>query len=327
MTELVIRAGGLRKSYRVIERDAGVRAALKNLVRREVRTVTAVDGITFAIEAGEVVGFLGPNGAGKSTTLKMLAGLLHPTAGELAVLGHLPWKRKREYLTRIAMVMGNRNQLNWDIPAIDSYEVNRSIYQIPAARFRSTLAELIELMDIGDLVRKPVRTLSLGERMKAEIVGSLLHVPQVLFLDEPTLGLDVTAQRRLRRFVAEYNARHGATVLLTSHYMADVQALCDRVIVIDKGTLRYDGPLSALAGRVMTHRELVLTLAGPVPDFSRYGDVLAVDGNTVRLRVPRDEAAAVTAQVLARHGLTEFSSVDPSMEEVIELLFAVGVRS
>jgi ABC-2 type transport system ATP-binding protein len=224
----------LRKTFVVPVREAGLRAAVRGLVRRTHRSVAAVDGVSFDIATGEVVGFLGPNGAGKTTTLKMLSGLLYPTAGEALVLGHVPWRRERDYLRRMTLVMGNRNQLQWDIPALDSYELNRSIYRIPEAAFRRTRDELVELLDLGELVRKPVRNLSLGERMKAELVGVLLHTPQVLFLDEPTIGLDVTMQKRIRAFVAEYNRRHGATVLLTSHYMADVLALCRRVIVIHR---------------------------------------------------------------------------------------------
>ena len=212
----------LRKVFQVPERDPGLLAAAKSLVRRKTRDVHAVDGITFGIEQGEIVGFLGPNGAGKTTTLKMLSGLLYSSGGEARVLGFEPSRRQKDFLRQITLVMGNRNQLQWDLPALDSYEMNRAIYRIPEPEFRRSRDELIELMDIGDEVRKPVRQLSLGERMKAEITGALLHGPQVLFLDEPTIGLDVTMQKRIRAFLADYNGRRGATVLLTSHYMADV---------------------------------------------------------------------------------------------------------
>jgi ABC-2 type transport system ATP-binding protein len=213
----------LSKTYEVPERDAGLKAALKSLFKRRIKQVKAVDQITFDIREGEVVGFLGPNGAGKTTTLKMLAGLLHPTSGEATVLGFDPYKRKKEFLRQITLVMGQRNQLIWDIPAIDSYDLNRAVYHIPRQQFRETLEEFIELLDMGDLMKKPVRNLSLGERMKVEIAAALLHRPRVLFLDEPTLGLDVTMQRRIRTFIAEYNQRHGATVLLT-RYCRSVQA-------------------------------------------------------------------------------------------------------
>src|SRR4051794_35288688 len=223
VAEPVVHVGALTKVFKVPEREAGLRAATKALVRRRTRDVQAVDAISFDIPAGEIVGFLGPNGAGKTTTLKMLSGLLYPTGGEARVLGHVPSRRERDYLRRMTMVMGNRNQLQWDIPALDSFELNRAIYRLQREDYLAMRDELVELLDVGDLVRKPVRNLSLGERMKVEIVGALLHRPQVLFLDEPTIGLDVTMQKRIRTFVAEYNHRHEATVLLTSHYMADVE--------------------------------------------------------------------------------------------------------
>src|SRR4051794_38287027 len=228
MAEPVVHVSGLTKVFKVAEREAGLRAAATSLFRRKWREVRAVDRISFDIAPGEVVGFLGPNGAGKTTTLKMLSGLLYPTSGEAVVLGSTPSRREKEYLRQITLVMGNRNQLQWDIPALDSFEMNRAIYRIPDADFRRTRDELVELLELGDLVRKPVRNLSLGEQMKAEIAAALLHRPRVLFLDEPTIGLDVTAQKRIRAFLAEYNRRYGASVLLTSHYMADVQALCRR---------------------------------------------------------------------------------------------------
>jgi ABC-2 type transport system ATP-binding protein len=240
--EPVVHVSELTKIFKVPEREAGLRAAAKALVRRQTRAVCAVDAISFEIGGGEVVGFLGPNGAGKTTTLKMLAGLLYPTGGDARVLGFVPSKREREYLRQMTMVMGNRNQLQWDIPAVDSFELNRAIYRLRREDYVAMRDELVELLDIGDLVRKPVRNLSLGERMKVEIVGALLHRPQVLFLDEPTIGLDVTMQKRIRTFVAEYNRRHGATVLLTSHYMADVEALCKRVIVIHHGRILCSTP-------------------------------------------------------------------------------------
>src|ERR687887_2023454 len=218
MAEPVVHVADLTKVFKVPEREAGLRAAAKSLFRRNWREVRAVDAISFDIAPGEVVGFLGPNGAGKTTTLKMLSGLLYPTGGDVTVLGHVPSRRERDYLRRMTLVMGNRNQLQWDLPALDSFELHRSIYRLPRDQFLETRDELIELLDIEDLVRKPVRQLSLGERMKVEVVGALLHRPQVLFLDEPTIGLDVAMQRRIRSFIAEYNRRHGATVLLTSHY-------------------------------------------------------------------------------------------------------------
>ncbi|HET7568790.1 MAG TPA: ATP-binding cassette domain-containing protein [Gaiellaceae bacterium] len=303
----VVEVEGLEKVFRVPEREAGMRAATLSLVRRQWREVRAVDGISFSIEPGEVVGFLGPNGAGKTTTLKMLSGLLHPSGGEVRVLGHVPHRREREYLRRMTLVMGNRNQLQWDLPALDSFELNRAIYRLPREDFARTRDELIELLDIGDLVRKPVRQLSLGERMKVEVVGSLLHLPQVLYLDEPTIGLDVTMQKRIRGFVADYNARYGATVLLTSHYMADVEALCRRVIVIHHGRLLFDGALAALTHRFAPLKTIEAVLA---------------DGETRRISVPKEEVSAATARLLAEHEVLDLTVEDPPIEDVIEQVFA-----
>jgi ABC-2 type transport system ATP-binding protein len=307
----VVEVSGLTKVFRVPEREAGLRASLRSLVNRQWREVRAVDGISFEIEAGEVVGFLGPNGAGKTTTLKMLSGLLYPTSGEGSVLGHVPSNRERDYLRRMTLVMGNRNQLQWDLPALDSFELNRAIYRLPREDFLRTRDELIELLDIGDLVRKPVRNLSLGERMKVEVVGQLLHLPQVLFLDEPTIGLDVTMQKRIRNFIAEYNQRHGATVLLTSHYMADVEALCKRVIVIHQGRLLFDGQLAALAESFAAYKTIEAVLA---------------DGERVTLRVPKAETSRATAQLLAEHDVSDLTVEDPPIEDVIEQVFATEAQ-
>ncbi|MGI8628159.1 MAG: ABC transporter ATP-binding protein, partial [Geodermatophilaceae bacterium] len=268
------------------------------------------------------VGFLGPNGAGKTTTLKMLSGLLFPTSGEISVLGHVPYRRERDYLRRMTLVMGNRNQLQWDIPALDSFEMNRAIYRIPETDFRRTRDEIVELLEIGDLVRKPVRTLSLGERMKAEIAASLLHRPQVLYLDEPTIGLDVTMQKRIRSFLADYNQRYGATVLLTSHYMADVQALCKRVIVIDQGSILYDGGLRELSTRYSPHQTVNVVLADPAPDLSGYGEVLSAQGGRISLKVAKAQTSAVAARLLAAFQVTDLTIEDPPVEDVIEQVFA-----
>ena len=322
MSEPAVRVERLLKVFDVPEREAGLRAAAKGLVRRKTREVRAVDEISFTIQPGEVVGFLGPNGAGKTTTLKMLSGLIYPTGGDARVLGHLPSRRERELLSRITLVMGNRNQLQWDLPALDSYELNRAIFRIPREQFVATRDELIELLEIGDLVRKPVRQLSLGERMKAEIVGALLHSPQVLFLDEPTIGLDVTMQKRIRAFVADYNARFGATVLLTSHYMADVEALCKRVIVIHHGHILHDGPLAGLADQFAAYKTIGVALENGQADLSRYGEVIHRDGDWITLRVPKAETSSVTARLLAEEEVLDLNVEDPPIEDVIELVFA-----
>jgi ABC-2 type transport system ATP-binding protein len=322
MTIPAIHIHDLHKTYVVSEREAGIRAALQSLVHRRTERINAVDGISFDLSGGEIVGFLGPNGAGKTTTLKMLSGLLHPTAGEVTVLGHVPWKREKPFLRKITLVMGQRNQLIWDIPVIDSFELNRAVYRIQASDYRRTLDELTQLLELGPLLRKPVRNLSLGERMKCEIAAALLHLPQVVFLDEPTIGLDVTMQRRIRGFIAEYNRRFGATVLLTSHYMADVEALCRRVIVIHLGRLLFDGDLSALVERFTAHKTIVVQLGDCRDDLSSYGEVVSCEEGCVTLRVPKAETARVTERLLADLPVIDLTVEDPPIEEVIERVFA-----
>ena len=316
----------LRKTYAVPVREPGVAASLRSLVRRTTRDVHAVDGVTLTVPAGEVTGFLGPNGAGKTTTLKMLAGLLHPSAGEARVLGHDPYRRDPEFLRQITLVMGQRNQLQWDIPVADSFELNRAIYRVPYGAFQRTLDDLVGLLDLSVLLPKPVRQLSLGERMKCEIAVALLHQPRVLFLDEPTIGLDVTMQRRIRSFVAEYNRRHGATVLLTSHYMADVEALCKRVVVIHHGRLLFDGDLTALVERFSAHKTITIDLESEVPDVSRVlegiGEVVPSDDGRVVVRVPKRDTARATAEILARLPVEDLSVEDPPVDDVIERVFA-----
>jgi ABC-2 type transport system ATP-binding protein len=319
-----IQTRNLTKVYTVTEREAGVAAALRSLLRRQTEDVRAVDGISFDLAPGEVVGFLGPNGAGKTTTLKMLAGLLHPTAGSLSVLGFTPCKRERDFLRRITLVMGQRNELVWDIPAVDSFELNRVIYRLSAADYHQTLDELTELLDLGPLLKKPVRNLSLGERMKCEIAAALLHRPQVVFLDEPTIGLDVTMQRRIRTFFADYNRRYGATILLTSHYMNDVEALCRRVIVIHEGKLLFDGDLAALLDRFSSHKTIVVQLETCPDRLSGYGEVVSCEDGLVTLRVPKAETSRITARLLADLPVIDLTVEDSPIEEVIERVFAQG---
>lgn len=322
-----IHVADLRKSYMVPERESGLRASLRSLWQRQTKEVVAVGGISFDVAPGEIVGFLGPNGAGKTTTLKMLSGLLHPTGGEATVLGHVPWNREKDYLRQMTLVMGQRNQLAWDIPVADSYELNRAIYRIPEVQYRETVDELTELLDLGPLLTKPVRNLSLGERMKCELAGALLHRPRILFLDEPTLGLDVTAQRRIRTFIAEYAIRHNATVLLTSHYMADVEALAERVIVIHHGKLLFDGPLSGLVERFSPHKTLTIDLDYEVDGLERYGEVVTVDDCRVTLRVAKGDAAAATARLLAELPVVDLSVTDPPIDEVIDRVFSTTEES
>ncbi len=313
----------LSKTYRVHEREAGAGASIKSLFKRKYKEVEAVKSVSFEIQPGEVVGFLGANGAGKTTTLKMLAGLLHPTGGAADVMGYTPWKRDKGYLRGISLVMGNRNQLVWDIPAMDSFRVNQAVYQIPDKQFQDTLDELIALLDLGDLLKKPVRGLSLGERMKCELAASLLHRPGVLFLDEPTLGVDVTMQGRIRDFVAEHNRKYGATILLTSHYMADVTALCKRVIIINKGTLLYDGALAALSDRMAPFKLVTLDLETPeeAVKAESYGETVSRDGAKMTLRLPRAETSGVVSRLLSELSVIDLTVSDPPIEEVIDQMF------
>jgi len=321
-----IEVRGLAKTFRVHERDAGTKASIRSLFARKYKMVEAVKGVDFTLDQGEIVGFLGPNGAGKTTTLKMLSGLIHPTAGEARVLGHIPRKRQPEYLRRISLVMGNRNQLLWDIPAMDSFLVNQAVYQVPESEFKSTLDELIALLDLEPLLKKQVRSLSLGERMKCELAAALLHRPEVLFLDEPTLGLDVTMQARIRQFIADYNRRHGATMLLTSHYMADVTALCQRVIVIHHGKLLFDGDLAALSDRIAPFKLVELDLCEPGADegIDEVAEVLERQNGKVKLRVPRAETSQVVARILGEFAVVDLTVQDPPIEEVIDQFFQQG---
>ena len=325
MSDVVI-VRDLRKTFRVHEREEGVGATIRSVFRRRFKDVHAVAGITFTIARGEIVGFLGPNGAGKTTTLKMLSGLLHPTSGEASVLGHVPWKRESDYLRRITLLIGNRSQLQWDIPAADSLRVLQEIYGLADDRYRATLGELSQLLDLGDLLHKPVRNLSLGERMKVEFAAGLIQSPEVAFLDEPTIGLDVSMQSRIRQFVREYNARTGATILLTSHYMDDVVALCRRVLVIHHGRLLYDGALSGLAERMAPYKRIVATLRDGADgvDLAAFGEVAARDEARITLHVPRDVAPERTASLVRSLGerIEDISVEDPPIEDVIDRVFS-----
>jgi ABC-2 type transport system ATP-binding protein len=322
----VIEVRSLSKTYRVHKRAPGVAAALRSVLRRRYEEVKAVDDLSFDIAAGERVGFLGPNGAGKTTTLKVLAGLLHPTSGEVRVGKFVPQSRDPRFLSLITLVMGQKQQLLWDLPPSETYAMNRALYDIPRARAEATQRELVELLEIGDLIGKPTRQLSLGERMKCELVAALLHEPRVLFLDEPTIGLDVSMQAKMREFVRAYNARHGAAVLLTSHYMDDVVALCPRVVVIDRGKLIYDGDLKELARRVRPDKRVTIRLAEPAPREALEkiaGDVAIVssEGAQVVLSVPGARLSGVVRDVLAALSVVDLSVEDPPLEEVMRELF------
>ncbi len=322
----IIEAMGLSKTYRVYQKKEGLLGAVRGLFRREYKEVRAVENVHFTIEPGEVVGFLGPNGAGKTTTLKMLAGLIYPTAGSARVLGHVPWQREDAFRRCFALVMGQKNQLWWDLPAGDSFQLHREIYSLPRETFQQTVDELTEMFGVQGLVRQPVRELSLGERMKMELIAALLHQPQLLLLDEPTIGLDVVAQVTIQKCLREYNARRGVTILLTSHYMRDVEALCKRVLVITHGRLVYDGPLAGITEQFGRVKLVKLQFEGndSPADLERFGEVTQREGPVAQLRIDRLQIAEVLAAILERHTVVDMSVQDPPLDQVIARVFEEG---
>ncbi|MEO0756609.1 MAG: ATP-binding cassette domain-containing protein [Cyanobacteria bacterium J06648_16] len=315
----------LSKAYPVAVKTPGLKGTLKHFFRRQYRTVEAVKAVSFEIDPGEVVGFLGPNGAGKTTTLKMLTGLIHPSAGQVQVAGFIPFERTPKFLREITLVMGQKQQLIWDLPALDSLRINAAIYGISDREARYRVDELAQMLDLKEQLTQPVRKLSLGERMKAEMLAALLHRPQVLFLDEPTLGLDVNAQVAVRNFLQTYNQQYGATVLLTSHYMADITALCDRVLLIHQGALIYDGQLDGLMTRFAPYREVSVELAGPVPEaLARYGEVRSQQGQKIVFIVRRADLTHTVSQLLADLPVQDLTVADPPIEAVIGRVFQTG---
>lgn len=326
ITMSVIVVENLGKVYPVAIKEPSLGGTLTHFFRRRYREVKAVQDVSFTVEEGEMVGFLGPNGAGKTTTLKMLTGLIHPSQGRVRVADYIPFRRQHSFLKAISLVMGQKQQLLWDLPAIDSLRINAAVYQIPDREFRRRVEEFTNMLSLGDKLSQPVRKLSLGERMKAELMAALLHHPRVLFLDEPTLGLDINAQEAVRDFLREYNRRFQATVLLTSHYMADITALCRRVILIYQGRLFYDGGLEELLEQFAPYREISVELAQSLPQekLQHYADLAAVDGRSVRFLVQRDALTETTARLLAELPVTDLSVTDPPVEEVIGRLFRQG---
>ncbi len=319
-----IEVKNLVKVYRVYRKREGVLASLAGLFHREYQEVRAVNGVSFVIEEGEMVAFLGPNGAGKTTTLKLLSGLIFPTSGDARVLGFVPWKRENAYRRRFSLVMGQKNQLWWDLPAQESFRLHKEIYAIDTAEFRKRLKELTELLDVQHLLGQPVRELSLGERMRMELIAALLHHPQVLLLDEPTIGLDVVSQRRVQDFLKYYQAKHNITVLLTSHYMKDVEALCERAIVISRGEIKHDGPLAEIVDRFSHYKliDLLFQNGQEVPDLQRYGTVVKANPPRFQIRVPRQQIQPVLAAILSKYQVEDVSVKDRPLEEVIAEFFA-----
>jgi ABC-2 type transport system ATP-binding protein len=313
----------LSKTYRVYRKREGVIASIGSLFHREYQSVVAVDRVRFTIETGEIVAFLGPNGAGKTTTLKLLSGLIFPSGGDARVLGYLPWKRDNAFRRRFSLVMGQKNQLWWDLPAQESFRLHREIYRIDATVFQRRLDELTGLLEVRSLVSQPVRELSLGERMRMELIAALLHGPEVLLLDEPTIGLDVVSQRRVQEFLRYYQAERKITVLLTSHYMKDVEALCKRAIIINHGKINHDGPLAEIVDRFSRHKIMDLQFTGEVPnDLGRYGVVVETRPPRVRLEVPRQRIPEILTSLLAHYSIEDVGVQERPLEDVIAEMFA-----
>ena len=322
----IIETNRLTKVYRTYRKESGLRGSIKGLVRRKYQETRAADNISFQIEEGELVGFLGPNGAGKTTVLKMLSGLLNPTSGEARVLGFVPWERRDEMKRQFSLLMGQKNALWWDLPAQESLELNRAIYGIDRDRFKKVVGGLSELLEVQDKMNVMVRELSLGERMKMELISALIHEPRILFLDEPTIGLDVVSQKRVREFLRLYNREHRIVTMLTSHYMQDIEELCQRVIVIDHGKIFFDGELSAIIDRFSGHKVVSLTFAEKEPrDFSNMGEVVEEAPLSVQLKVPRAKVTEVCRQLLRSCSVTDINVQELPVEDVIRQLF--GERS
>ena len=325
----IISVKNLTKIYPVAIKQPGLSGTFSHFFNRRYREIKAVENVSFTINSGEIVGFLGPNGAGKTTTLKMLTGLIHPTQGEVRVAGYIPFRRQASFLRKISLVMGQKQQLLWDLPALDSLRINATVYQIPESEFKQRLGELTEMLSLQGKLTQAVRKLSLGERMKAELLAALLHHPQVLFLDEPTLGLDINAQAAVRKFLQEYNQRYEATILLTSHYMADITALCERVMVIHQGQLIHDGSLTELLAEFAPYRQIKVEFAYPIPGekLSIYGDIEKIEGQAVRFLVHREKLTETVSRLLADWEVLDLSISEPPIEEVISRLFTSTKRT
>lgn len=323
---LAVETRNLVKTFTTLKKEPGIAGSLKSLFSRAKNEVNAVCGIDMEIQKGELVGFLGPNGAGKTTTLKMLTGILNPTSGHAQVLGYTPFERRPEMLRRISLVMGNKNQLWWDLPAWDSFVVLRELYDVPADKFKQRVDRLIETLAISDKVNTQVRKLSLGERMKCELVAALLHAPEVVFLDEPTLGLDVVSQQAIREFLKQLHDEEGTTILLTSHYMQDVQALCDRVIVINHGEKIFDDSLDALGKTFGDRRRIILRFRSAVPkeDLTEFGDITDAPDEAIAIDVPRDQTPTIAAALLQKFPVEDISIEDVDIEDIIRRLFTTS---
>lgn len=321
----IINIQRLSKSYQVHQKEPGFYGSIQGLFNRRYKTITAVDQISLSIQTGELVGFIGPNGAGKTTTLKMLSGLLYPTSGTATVMGYTPWHRKKEFLKNFSLVMGQKAQLWWDLPLYDSLLLQRDIYEIDRAAFQTSLAELTKLLDLNKFLKVQVRKLSLGQRMRGELAAALIYRPRVLFLDEPTIGLDIVVQKKIREFITDYQKRHQATIILTSHNLDDVRALCRRLIIIDHGKIMFDGSTDKLIAKHVDHKRIALTLSAPVASvaLARFGQILNYDHPQASLLVPRQAMAASAAAILSELPVEDISIEEPSLENVVQELFTL----
>jgi len=321
---MVIRVSNLSKYYKVYHKQAGIMGSLKALVLRKYESVKAVENISFEINEGELVGFIGPNGAGKTTTLKCLSGLLYPTSGNVSILGFTPYERKNKFLKQIALVMGQKNQLWWDLPAMESFLLNKEIYEIDDKKFKETVSDLSELLDIKNILNIQVRKLSLGQRMKCELVAALIHSPKVLFLDEPTIGLDVVMQKKLRDFVKEYNKKFKSTILLTSHYMEDVKELCERVIIIDRGKILFDGKLEDIIKKYDKNKLITIVFEDKLElsKIEKLGRIVEYDPPKVILSVPRGKSNHVAAQLLEEFQIDDLNIEESKIEDIIRDVFS-----
>ena len=327
MPMALIELHNLQKTYRVYQKKEGLRASIKGLFKRTHKEVRAVKGINLEVEQGEFVAFLGPNGAGKTTTLKLLSGVIHPTSGTASVMGYTPWERENDYRRRFALVMGQKNQLWWDLPAQESFRLHQQIYGIDTQQFQNRLDELSDLLGLRKLLSQPVRELSLGERMKMELTAALLHSPEVLFLDEPTIGLDVVAQHNIQQFLKYYQEKRKITILLTSHYMKDVAALCKRVVIIADGRIQYDGSLSGIIDETTNRKLVTLQFADPITDsllgsLKHFGDIVRQEAPRVTLEVTRDDVPSMLTAILDAHDIDDLIVEEPPLEDVIADVFA-----
>ncbi len=326
--ERVVIVEKLKKDFKVREKEAGLWASFKSFGSSSYKDINALKSISFSLNNGEMVGFIGPNGAGKTTTLKILSGILHPTSGFVQVMGFTPWERKHDYLNQLGLIMGQKNQLWWDLPAVDSLELNRAIYSLSDKKYKKNLQELSHILGVDDILRRPVRRLSLGQRMRLELLAGLIHTPKVIFFDEPTVGLDVVAQANIREFIKEYNKKHEATVILTSHNMNDLLGIVERVIIIDRGSIYFDGKFDSLVKKHAINKIITATLISPVKqkDLEKIGNVIEYKYPKVILSIKRSVATLAAAELLQNYPVSDLNVEEVSVEQIIRQIFQANAE-